>query len=535
MSETVMEYMAKFGLDTSELASGVTGAAISFDALQMAAEKVFDGIKEGFEATIGAAAEFGDTIQKQANILGDTTDNIQRLRAAALATDTDFQSATQSVKMFSQRVEEGGAAGDTLRQKITDMGVSLTDQNGNLKSATELFMEINAHLGSMPDVFERNNLAMAVYGRSWSNVANMIADGTAAAAAFNSAQPISADNIKAMDDFDIQLKEMNAQLSMGGVTIGMELMPAAKEWMKIVDEMLQKGAPLEQIFTDLNTVLVDAARGFNLVGFSAQAMWDMLVNHNMDAFKQDLQNEANYIQSTATSDKLAAQGYIEGAGQTYNAATGKWEGGTTSTTSGGSSSSGSSSGTSSGGSASGGGTTTTSGGGGAPIPNGNTYIGVDSTGHAQYSTNPYYDKGAIENQGITSGADISSMIQNTNFGTGANDYTGTSWETGQKIYDSIVKFAKTDTTGNPILAQIASFDANDYNIVNGEQYNPNYSFGSGAQTGVQYVQSLMDQYTASKNPVINTVVNVPAGSDAQTIANATAEAISRALARQVST
>ena len=50
MSETVMEYMAKFGLDTTELSDGLTGAAISFDALAMEAEIALQSIEKALKA-----------------------------------------------------------------------------------------------------------------------------------------------------------------------------------------------------------------------------------------------------------------------------------------------------------------------------------------------------------------------------------------------------------------------------------------------------------------------------------------------------
>ena len=525
MSETVMEYMAKFGLDTTELSEGLTGAAISFDALAMEAEIALQSIEKAFDATIGAALEFGETIQHQANVLGDSTDNMQRLRAAAIATNTDFDSVTQAVKMFSQRIDEGGAAGDKMLKTMSDLGVSLTNADGSGKPMSQVYLELNDALGKVTDVTERNQDAVILYGKAWGNTANMIVDANTASQAAASITPVSAEQIKAAADMSAKLAEMSDEMAAVGREVGDDLMP-------MMQELLDAAASFPALgdgFHDAMVVIDDAA--ILAVGGLTELIDAYLVLHDLSTL--DFTGASAEIQNMVT---LAQKTYgnLAGAGTTA--------GGSSSTSSGGSKGSSGSSGSaaaSGSSSSSSSGTSSNTGGNASSINkaigNGNTLVGFDSMGHPQYSTNPYYDSGAIENQGVTSGGDISDMIQYGNFGSGANDYTGTTWETGQQIYDAIVKFAKQDSSGNPILAQIASFDAQDYNIVNGEQYNPNYSFGSGQQTGVSYVQSLMDQYTASKNPTINTVVNVPAGSDAQAVANATAEAVSRALARQVST
>ena len=508
MSETVMEYMAKFGLDTTELSEGLTGAAISFDALAMEAEIALQSIEKAFDATIGAALEFGETIQHQANVLGDSTDNMQRLRAAAIATNTDFESVTSAVKMFSQRIDEGGAAGEKMLATMDDLHVSLTNADGSGKPMSQVFLELNDALGKVTDVTERNHDLVLLYGKSWGNVANMITDAKDASEAAAAVNPVPPEQIEAAAKMSAKMAEMSDSIAAVGREIGNDLMPMMQELLDAAASFPELG----QGFHDAMVVIDDAA--ILAVGGLTELIDAYIVLHDLSTL--DFSGASAEIQNMVT---LAQKTYGNLAGAGTTASTTK--SGTSSSSTGSTSGSTSSTGTSSG-------TINAQGGTGTAA-----YGPTQQTSSSSGSVNPYYNSGAIENQGVTSGGDISDMINSGNYGSGGNDYTGTSWETGSQIYNAIVAYAKADTSGNPILAQIASFDANDYNIVNGEQYNPNYTFGSGTQTGVQYVQSLMDQYTSSKNPVVNTVVNVPAGSDAQTIANLTAEAVSRALAKQV--
>ena len=231
MSDTQMNYMAKFSLDTSDLMKGITGAAISFDAIMLAAKEAFAIMKQGYDETLGRAIEFSNAIEDLADITGESTDNIQRLRAAGLAVGTDFESISGTIKMFSQRIGDTGTNGETLRSKLAEIGVEVRDSAGNYRSAADLYMEINRELEKMPNVYERNSLAMDIYGKSWANVVDMIDDAERASKAFNEAQPIDDADIQRAKEFGIELDKIGAGLNKIKVDIGMAIL----DWKDAID------------------------------------------------------------------------------------------------------------------------------------------------------------------------------------------------------------------------------------------------------------------------------------------------------------
>ena len=74
--EVEMNYFAKFGLDNSDFLSGMTGMAISFDSVVMAAEIGFSAIQKGYEITIGYAIDYAEAIQKASDMTGVSTENM---------------------------------------------------------------------------------------------------------------------------------------------------------------------------------------------------------------------------------------------------------------------------------------------------------------------------------------------------------------------------------------------------------------------------------------------------------------------------
>jgi len=150
---------------------------------------------------------------------------------------------------------------------------------------------------------------------------------------------------------------------------------------------------------------------------------------------------------------------------------------------------------------------------------------------AAQALNPYYDPGAIENQGPSTAEERAAAMAGVNYGSGANTgyYEGEYLANSQR-YKSNLAFARADTTGNASLQAIIALESAMYNPVNNNRLNENYGYGSGT------FASTSDQYMADYQKSISVVVQVSPdfSESAQSIAEQTAEAISRELARQAS-
>lgn len=196
------------------------GSALAAEAAPIAAIALAT-----YESTIKAAA-FADTLNDASDATGVSYENLQRLRAAGIATGTSFESITSTMRMYSQRVAEGGEAGEKLRANLADIGVQVKDSNGNWKDASVLFMETNARLSEMPNTFERNQLAMQIYGRGWSSIASLIKDSKEAEDAFYAANPIDDETLDKAHDYQIEIGQVGEKFDHLVVVVGNNLVPA---------------------------------------------------------------------------------------------------------------------------------------------------------------------------------------------------------------------------------------------------------------------------------------------------------------------
>jgi hypothetical protein len=269
-------------------------------------------IQQGFEATVGAALKWADNLKKMSDITGISTDDLQRLKAAGLETGVSLDSIVTAARMLTQRLGDAGPAGEALRKRLADLGVSTVDANGKLRSTNDIFWDTIKALNGIQDPMARNNLAVDTLGRGWAELAPMIRDYDEAAAAAAQVNPIDKNQIDRAHELGIEMDKLNDKMSKTGRNIGVELLPATEEWMDLIQGALQDGAPMMEFFRWLDGVLVLSARGFHIVAQESIAMWQA-INKDFEGAKKTLTELGQWIQAQQTKDNLKKSGYFEGA------------------------------------------------------------------------------------------------------------------------------------------------------------------------------------------------------------------------------
>jgi len=292
--------------------SGTKSIAEQFFFMSQAVNQAIAYINQGFDATIGAALSWADNIKKMSDVTGMSTDEIQRLRAAGLETGVALDSITTSARMMTQRLGDAGPAGQALRDRLKELGVSTVDANGNMRGTYAIIMDVIKALHNINDPMARNNLAVDTLGRGWAGMAPMIRDYEEAAAAASSATIVSEDEIDKAHDIGIEIDKLNAKLGKTGRSVGMELLPATEEWVELIGGALSGDSPVMGFFTFLNDTLVMSARGFHILGQESVATWQIL-NRDFEGAKKTMTELAQWVQAKQTEDALKKSGYFEGA------------------------------------------------------------------------------------------------------------------------------------------------------------------------------------------------------------------------------
>lgn len=215
-------------------------------------------IKLGYNAI--TSADQLNTLSKQTGI---STDELQKMQYAADLVDVSVEDITGALRKMKSKM-------DPANKTFQELGVSVTNADGSLRSATDVFYDSINALSGIENETERDRVAMQLFGKSSDSLAGIIDDGGAALKAYgeeaeNLGLILDEDTISSLNDTNDAVDKMKATVSatLGqvGADVAEVLGPAVEkvgEWISGITEKLRALTP-EQTETILKIVAVVAA------------------------------------------------------------------------------------------------------------------------------------------------------------------------------------------------------------------------------------------------------------------------------------
>ena len=160
------------GLD--KLAKRITtGVAVAITALGAAAvatgKKLWDMANE--------TAKAGDEIDKQSQKLGVSAENYQKLSYAMERCGADVEDFRKGATNISKTLAEVQDGADESATAIGQLGVSLKNTGGTMRSTEDVLLDTIAALADMDDETERNAAANKIFGKSYQELAPLLNSG----------------------------------------------------------------------------------------------------------------------------------------------------------------------------------------------------------------------------------------------------------------------------------------------------------------------------------------------------------------------
>lgn len=126
----------------------------------------------GYKAITGA-----DDLNTLAKQTGLTTDEIQKMQYASDLVDVSFDDISGALKKLKSKM-------DPANKTFQKLGISVTNADGSLRDATDVFYESLDALSQIQNETERDQTAMELFGKSADSLAGIIDDGGAALKAY---------------------------------------------------------------------------------------------------------------------------------------------------------------------------------------------------------------------------------------------------------------------------------------------------------------------------------------------------------------
>lgn len=144
-------------LDTTTIA--VAGGFAAVAAAIVKAEKALISMTK-------EAASNADNLLTLASVTGMTTDSVQELNYMADLTDVSLDRIKDSLKETTNKMQEAAAGTGDAYDAYQRLGVEITNADGSLRSAQDVFYDTIDALGDMKNQAERDALAMDLMSES---------------------------------------------------------------------------------------------------------------------------------------------------------------------------------------------------------------------------------------------------------------------------------------------------------------------------------------------------------------------------------
>lgn len=186
------------------------------------------------------AAASADDLATLARNTGFTVEELQKMQYASSFIDVSMETMTGSIMKLTKNMASGSDAFETL-------GVSITDANGDMRSATDVWYESIDALSKVENETERDQLAMELFGKSAMDLAGIVDDGGAALKQFGTEAEdagliLSGDAVNAAVAFNDQIDKLKATATQAfleaGASLAETLIPALESLVTVISQVL---------------------------------------------------------------------------------------------------------------------------------------------------------------------------------------------------------------------------------------------------------------------------------------------------------
>jgi TP901 family phage tail tape measure protein len=189
MAALVGALRAMLTLDSAAFVSGAERARKSsgrlesrLQSLATAARRIGAGmaiaagaLSVAIKGQLNAADEMGKAAQK----FGVGVEELSRLKYAADLSDVSLETLGTGLRNLSKNMVAAGNGSKAQAQLFADMGVSVTDAAGQMRSAEAVMQDVADVLARMPDGAEKTALALRLFGKSGTDLIPMLNGGKA--------------------------------------------------------------------------------------------------------------------------------------------------------------------------------------------------------------------------------------------------------------------------------------------------------------------------------------------------------------------
>jgi hypothetical protein len=224
----------------------VLKANLAGDAIIQGVKSLFNAIRDGGRALVDVVKEsaaYADNIMTMSTQTGIATDTLQELNYMAELTDTSLETITATMARNVRSMNSAKQGTELYVDAYRQLGLEVTDTNGQLKDSGAVFWSAIDALGKMANETERDALAMQLFGRSAQDLNPLIEVGSQKVAEFakearDMGAVLSTETLQGLGQTDDALQRLSQQFEISKRKVAVEMAPAVTEALgKITDKI----------------------------------------------------------------------------------------------------------------------------------------------------------------------------------------------------------------------------------------------------------------------------------------------------------
>lgn len=190
---------------------------------------------------VEATTEYGSAVNDAHLATGIAVDTLQSFGFAAKQTGSDSQTMWAVLTKLQNTMGEAADGSKEAQKGFSDLGISVKDAHGKLKPVDQVFREITARLGEIPNATDRGHKAFAIFSRQAAGLLPLFAEGQAGLEGYvdlfnDLGAGMGEDAVAAADRFGDSIDAVKAVLQAFKHEVGSELIA---ELQPLVDLFLQ--------------------------------------------------------------------------------------------------------------------------------------------------------------------------------------------------------------------------------------------------------------------------------------------------------
>lgn len=201
------------------------------------------GVATSLFALAKSAANYADTIEDTADIIGFTNEELQTLAHAAQLSGSNLEQASNGMRDLNRNLANAATGAGPAHDALSELGLSAIDSGGKLKTANQVMIEIADKFKDMENGAKKTKISMDLMGESGVRLIPMLNAGSAGIEdmrqeARDLGLVLDEKAIRAGSDFNDSLDRLMAVF--GGLknSIGAAVIPALMEMVDALREIV---------------------------------------------------------------------------------------------------------------------------------------------------------------------------------------------------------------------------------------------------------------------------------------------------------